>query len=163
MSVQHYDIYPQVLHVIDLISQGETTTAACFKERMSVSTFKKYVAKQPELQELLTDAEQIGYDVLAEALVNIDNDARHGRSDPKMAKVISDNIKWLLEKRKPKEYGQKVQVDVNVTADRAVTDALSRAKQRAQGMLPDYTGKVIDVTPVVSVDEDEAFLKSIGC
>jgi hypothetical protein len=62
-----------------------------------------------------------------------------------MARVISDNIKWLLEKRKPKEYGQRVDVNVNLSADNAIVEALARGRDRANGIL--IEGNAVDVTP----------------
>ena len=165
MSIVQYDNYPKVLKVIDLIGQGRTLTSACDAEQIGVATFKKYVAQSPELEVMLDEAVQRGYDAMAEALVEIDRHAHYGHSDPKMAAVVSKNIMWFLEKRRPKDYGARVAVDVNITADRAITDALTRAKQRALASAP--SPAVIDVTPVhvmpaVTEDDDAAILREIG-
>lgn len=165
MSIVQYDNYPKVLKVIDLIGQGRTLTSACDAEHIGVATFKKYVAQSPELEVMLDEAVQRGYDAMAEALVEIDRHEHYGHSDPKMAAVVSKNIMWFLEKRRPKDYGARVAVDVNITADRAITDALTRAKQRALASTP--APAVIDVTPVhvmpaVTEDDDAAILREIG-
>lgn len=98
---------------------------------------------------MFTDAEQRSYDAMAEALVDIDNHAIHGQSDPKMAKVISDNIKWLLSKRRSKEYGERITVDHTITADKAITDALAAGRKRAALTVD---AEYIDVTPAALID-----------
>ena len=125
-----YDYYPAVLYAIDLISQGNTLTEACDQSNLPISTFHNYLNKDENLHAMYVEADQRGSDAMADALVNIDNHRLHGQSDPKMAKVISDNIKWVLSKRKPKEYGDRVQVDHSVTVDVAITTALDAARRR---------------------------------
>jgi hypothetical protein len=143
-----YDYYPAVLYAIDLVGQGHTVTSACDEANLPVSTFRTYLKKHTDLQDLYTEADQRGADAMADALINIDNHRVHGQSDPKMAKVISDNIKWVLAKRKPKEFGDRVQVDHSVTVDVAITTALDAARRRVA--LPD---DVIDAE-VVQDDDD---------
>lgn len=139
-----YDYYPAVMHALELLSQGRTKTRACDEANITLATFESYVKNIPELTEMFTEAEQRSYDAMAEALVDIDNHAVHGQSDPKMAKVISDNIKWLLSKRRSKEYGERITVDHTITADKAITDALAAGRRRAAMTIDaEYT----DVTP----------------
>lgn len=159
-----YDYYPLVIQVLDLISQGRTKTRACDEANISIPTFDQYVKNVPELRDLFSEAEQRGYDAMAEALVDIDNHAIHGQSDPKMAKVISDNIKWLLSKRRSKEYGERITVDHNITADKAITDALVAGRKRAQ-LAATLDGDFVDVTPVidnaVAATADELLLQEL--
>lgn len=146
-----YDHYPAVLQAIDLLSQGNTLTKACDDANLSISTFYHYVRKDEELNAMYVEADQRGSDAMADALVNIDNHRVHGQSDPKMAKVISDNIKWVLGKRKPKEYGDRVQVDHSVTVDVAITTALDAARRRT-GTLPE----IIDAETVPAFEGEDA-------
>lgn len=127
-----YDYFSAALTAIDLISQGKTKTHACDDSGISIPQFEKYVNANKELQELLHEAETRGYDAMADALLRIDHHAIYGHSDPKMAKVMSDNIKWLLSKRKQREYGDRLEVTHNVTVDKAITDALSAGRRRAE-------------------------------
>lgn len=126
-----YDYYSAVLYAINLLGQGHTLTQACDRSNIGVPTFKKYIASSEELQDMFTDAEQRGRDAMAEALINIDNHDVHGQSDPKMAKVISDNIKWFLAKKDPKNYGERVTVEQSFTVDIAITTALDAARRRS--------------------------------
>lgn len=125
-----YDYYPAVLYALDVISQGDTITEACDQANISVATFESYTRKDENLQELRMDAERRGHDALAEALIHIDNHRIHGQSDPKMAKVISDNIKWLLAKKNPDKFGDRIKVDHEMTVDVVITSALEAARQR---------------------------------
>lgn len=151
-----YDYTGPALYAIDKISEGYTKTAACDEANIPVGTFDNYLRKNDTLQELYDTAFQRGTDAMADALVLIDRDERYGHSDPKMAKVVSDNIKWLLAKRRPKDFGDKIKVEHTITADKAITEALFAGRQRAlQGPGDD----VIDVTPtaveLVEVVEEE--------
>lgn len=125
------DIFPNVMRALDNISQGHTLTAACDLANVSVTAFKKYVSNTSELHDLFNEAEQRGYDRMADALLTIDTDPVYGTTDPKKMKILSDNIKWYLSRKRPAQYGERVIVENNITADRAIIDALERGKQRA--------------------------------
>lgn len=140
------------MEALELISQGYTETAACDDLRLPLATFRYYINNTDGLQDMYSDAMQRGYDAMAEALLRPDNHHLYGHSDAKMAKVQSDNIKWFLEKRKPKEYGQRVEVNHHITADRAITDALNAARNRTQLINAE---DVIDVVPVPVQTDDE--------
>lgn len=152
-----YDFYPAVLYAIDQISQGETLSKACDLSNISVTTFHNYVNKDETLQAMYTEADQRGGDAMADALINIDNHLKHGQSDPKMAKVISDNIKWVLGKRKPKEYGDRVQVDHSISVDVAITTALDAARRRVPAL---ENAEIVDADFTV-MSEDDAFLHDL--
>jgi len=155
-----YDYYPAVLNVIDLISQGYTKTSACDENNIHMTTFDNYIKNNLTLQELLIEAEQRCYDAMADALLNPDNHDIYGHSDPKMAKVQSDNMKWFLDKKDRKRYGERVTVDHNLTADKAIVAALTAGRQRAHHLeFRDVEeAEFVDVTPV---NEDEILLAEI--
>lgn len=132
------DYIPRIMQAVDYIGQGYTKTRACDFSGVSVAVFNKYVGEIPELQVAAVEAFDRHYDTLADALVHIDTDTRVGSTDAKMAAVLSKNIQWYLARRRPKDYGDKLQVDHTVTLDRVITDALDRARQRAE------TGVVIE-------------------
>jgi|SRR5688572_14939357 len=148
------------MRVITLVGQGKMLTDACDEVFLNVSTFRKYVATTPELVDAFSDAEQRGYDALADSLLTIHKPGNvHACVDTKEMKIVSDNAKWLLEKRRNKQYGQKVLVETHVTADRAIIDALSRARDRATRVIEDVPYTVIDITPLPSsspaVDDED--------
>lgn len=132
MALLPQDTFPKVMRVLDFLGEGKTESEACDKADISVSLFRKYVSTTPELADLFLDAEQRGYDRMADELINIDMaGALLGITDVKVLKILSDNRKWLLSKRRPQQYGDKVVHEHNITADRTIIEALSQGKQRA--------------------------------
>lgn len=160
------EIYPAVLKAIDLISQGYMKTWACDECAISTTTFDKYVNADRQLGDLANEAEQRGYHSLADALVNI-NTSKHGTSDPKMAAILSKNIQWLLSRRLPKQYGERVTVEHTITADRAITEALTRGKERVlasaiiEGAAVDITRRALPAPVQEAIDEDAELAKLI--
>lgn len=150
-----YDHYSAVLYAINVLSQGNTLTEACRQANIPVRTFNSYVDNDPELAAMYKEADILSSDAMADALINIDNHVVHGHSDPKMAKVISDNIKWVLSKRRPKEYGDRVQVDHSVTVDVAITTALDAARRR----LPQIEKQ--EVVDAEVVEDDETIMQRL--
>lgn len=150
-----YDYYPAVLYALNLFSQGYTVTEACDQSNLPISTFEKYVRENEQLKEMYVEAERRSHDAMADALINIDNHRIHGQSDPKMAKVISDNIKWVLSKRDAQRFGERVQVDHSVSVDIAITTALDAARRRVPQI---EQGDVIDAQ---IVSEDDAIMREL--
>lgn len=123
------DMYPKVLSVLTLLSQGRTLTAACDECKITFHSFRQYVNAVPELSGMYADAEQRGYDVMADALLNIFGDGQYGETEPKRAKIMSDNIKWYLARKRPALYGDRSIVEHQITADKTIVEALSRGKE----------------------------------
>lgn len=154
-----YDYYPAILYAIEQISQGQTLTKACDVSNIGIGTFKNWIKDSAELTAQYDEAVQRGHDAMAEALINIDNNQHHRHSDPKMAKVVSDNIKWYLAKKKPKEFGHNVSVEVSGSIDLAIVNALEAAKNRvAELAAPEDLPPIIDITPMT---DDEVTLAEI--
>lgn len=125
------DTYTRVLLALDHIGQGKTESHACDLAAVSVQTFRKCLGDTPELADLMVECEARGYDRMADALLHIDTDLTYGSSDPKKMKIVSDNIKWYLARKRPQQYGERVIVENTFTADRIITDALEQGKLRA--------------------------------
>lgn len=88
-------------------------------------------------------ARQEGLEQIADGLLTAHKDD----VDVQRARLKSDNFKWLLSKRKPAVYGDKVDIHVSQTID--ISAALTEARKRA---LPGQTDSnreadLIDVTP----------------
>lgn len=147
-----YDKYVEALAVIERLGQGMTLTKAAQLEGIGVHTFNKYVQSDEHLADMFADAVQRGNDALADALLSPDNDALYGRTDPKMAKVVSDNIKWVLSKRDSR-FADRVEHKVTLTADTAITTALELARSRVG--LPAPEPLLLDVTPARTLSADE--------
>lgn len=78
-------------------------------------------------------ARQEGLEHMADGLITIADEY----TDVQRARLKSDNAKWLLSKRKPSVYGDKVDIHVSQTID--ITSALTEARKRTT---------YIDVSPV---------------
>lgn len=156
-----YDYVPAAMQAIDLIAEGKTETRACNLARISVAKFRKTVESAPELQELLTNAQALHLDALRDALLEIDA-SELGSSDARMAGVKAKNLQWYLERADRARYGQKTEVSVNLTADKAIIDGLARARLRVEGAVA-LAAPVIDGQfEVVEDAEDDVLAGMIG-
>lgn len=153
------ETYQKVVRVIDLLSQGYTLTKACKDTGMSVMAFNRTVKNDNQLAELFGEAAQVGYDNMADALLNMPElVVRFGVSDDKSLKIMSDNIKWFLSKRDQKRFGDKVTIENHITADRAIVDALARGQERALARIEKSKAEDVDfhvVSPVSQVPDDD--------
>jgi len=124
--------YTNIVNALGYISQGYTQTDACRKAGTSVAELRRAVEANPELEKALADAEQLGFDALADSLLDPEFGAGpYTSNDPKFAKLISDNKKWFLSRRSPQKYGDRMIVENHITADKAIIDALHKGRQRA--------------------------------
>ena len=154
------DVYMRVMHALDLISQGKTETVACDEARISKDTLELYTARDPNLADMATNARARGFDTLADILLHIDTDLEYGSSDPKVMKVLSDNIKWYLSRKNAPKYGDRLTVENIITADKTIVEALSRGKQRAlEGVvatvIEDVVFKVVGANDYSHIDVSE--------
>lgn len=92
-----------------------------------------------------TRAREIGYDVMAESIIELADKANIGQKSVSKATGLEitegDNVdrsrlqvdarKWLLSKMLPKKYGDKQQVELSGTVE--VANAIAAARQRAKG------------------------------
>lgn len=155
MTPADLELYPQILRVIDMVGQGRTTTSACDELGVSVASFNRIVSNDDALSSLYHEAEQRGYDALAEALLEIDRHPHYGSSDSKMASVISRNIQWFLARRDSKRYGDKTIISHEITADKAIIEALSRGKDRAIAVASGAVLEDVQYAEVETTDEED--------
>lgn len=152
--------YAAVLKVLDFIGAGKTMTAACREATLAGSpitpmTVKKAIASSPELQEAYTNATQAQHDAWVDRLVDMENDP-DGCSDPKMAAVLSKNLHWVLGRLDRQRFGDRVEVNHHLTADKAIVTALSRAKDRAALPAPVIDAVFEEVAD--TADDDLSFI-----
>jgi len=110
------------------LSQGESLTAICKDEGMpSASTVLRWVGDNPEFSEQYATSRLIGYQMLAEQIVEIadtpeigietkikDDGARETTEGDMLGhrRLRVDTRKWMLSKMLPKIYGDKLQTEV---------------------------------------------------
>lgn len=118
--------YPVLLTVLQQIADGATPSRACADNGMTLASLKYHLKHDDELKALFDDALETGSDALADMLVNIDQ----VHSNPAMANVISKNVQWLLERRKPEKYGARLEISTGNRATTALIAALDAAIHR---------------------------------
>ncbi len=154
---------PKVLNVLEHMCQGHTLTKACDLERIAVVTFKQYVTASPELQVQFEAAEQRGLDTLADLLINPFDNLIFGDTDVKKIRIICENIKWFLSRKRPTQYGDKSIVEHQITADRQIIDALQRGKERAiQGVIENVAYEVVSEAPMTKDNLPPELLQFVG-
>lgn len=122
---------------IDLASKGEPLKAIIDAMLTTEIDFWTYRQQYPDFQIVFEQARQEGLEHLADGLITAHKD----EVDVQRARLKSDNAKWLLSKRKPSVYGDKVDIHVTQTID--IGSALSEARARA---LPNVVRDVIEVS-----------------
>jgi len=53
-------------------------------------------------------------DIDADKIEELNQEVREKKVDPSQARIIADNLKWIAGKKKPKKYGDKLEIDSNI-------------------------------------------------
>jgi hypothetical protein len=83
------------------------------------------MAENPSLRDNYARAREAQADADADAIADIRNGMLTGQYTPEQARVAIDSLKWSAGKRKPKVYGDKLQVDQDVRMQVELVDATS--------------------------------------
>ena len=92
------------------ISGGELVKVACKKHGTTADQLRDWVAETPEFTALYARAREEQAHSIAEQAVEIADGAKP--EDWQVAKLRSDNRKWLASKIAPRHYGEKMQQEV---------------------------------------------------
>ena len=122
-------IVPKVMEAIRWITEGKLPVEARELTGLSHAQWNKWTKIEP-LATFLAEAMTDGRDHMAQMLVRMDKDPTMP-VDPRWGKIISENIKWYLSKMDTRRYGDKVQIDHHISADKEILMALDRAKERS--------------------------------
>jgi hypothetical protein len=122
----------QVARAIELASAGEPLRIIINEILLNEYEFFIYKQNNPSFSKKFEQARQEGLEHIADGLITIADDY----ADVQRGRLKSENARWLLSKRKPSVYGDKVDIHVSQTID--ISSALNEAKARA----------MIDVTPI---------------
>lgn len=126
---------------IELASAGQPIDKIRKAINMVASEFHKYRLENPTFENQFARARQEGLEELADQLLEVTEKFQ----DVQKARVHSENIRWVLSKRKPHVYGDRIDLNVNQTID--IGSALQEARKRA--LLPDSYQETPRVTQVV--------------
>lgn len=125
---------------IDLATRGEPLKKIITEICSSELEFWLYRQHYPDFQNRFEQARQEGLEHIADGLITIADDYQ----DVQRGRLKSDNAKWLLSKRKPSIYGDKVDIHVSQTID--ITSALTEARARTLTQAT-REPEVIDIEP----------------
>lgn len=103
----------------------------------SAGTILRWVARYPEFQKQYAHAREAQADALFDEILDIADDGsndwmeRNGKDDEpgwqfngeaaRRSQIRIDARKWMAGKMRPKKYGDKLEIDANVSADVKVT------------------------------------------
>lgn len=136
----------QIAEIIDLAVEGKPIAHIINYLEITASQFWYYKKHNPRFLENFDLARQEGLEHLADSLINIADEYE----DVFKARLKSDNLKWLLAKRKPHTYGEKIELNINKTID--ISGALEDARKRA--LLPICYPQPIDYVEAIDITHD---------
>ena len=129
--------------VISLASQGATVAELAEALGMDQADMWRFIDSDKSLRQAYSQARARGYDALADSLLTIPEQIQ----DVQVARLKSENIRWLLSKRRAEVYGDKLQVDVSGQVD--LTAIMAESAQRLRPMR-DLQPLTIDASPIES-------------
>lgn len=107
--------------------------------------FYEALEHDPSFNETFAQARQFGLEELSEQLLTYPDTY----DDVQKARLKSDNVKWILSKRKPSTYGDRV--DINITTPPDLNAAIEDARKRTiEGVFT----KVLEDRKQLSVDAE---------
>ena len=101
--------------LLEHIASGGRLRAFCDEHVYSYSTVQAALTKREDLAPLYDAALDARSDLQREQIEKLTKQVISGELDPKAAKVAIESLQWLAEKMNPRRYGQRQQVDVQVT------------------------------------------------
>lgn len=128
ISVETFDaIQNDWLDILDCIADGQTIGDVCESKpysRSAVYAFRRESAQgvRNAFHDAMRESAQADMDTLRATISNSDLDPRHARN-----KI--NGLMWLIEKKDPDKYGQRVRADFNVKTldlNRIIADANAR-------------------------------------
>ena len=129
---------------------GESVRAICNDPEMPASaTVYRWVVSNAEFGEMYARARDAQADSLFDEAGDVARQALAGAVDPQAARLFVDTVKWQAMKLKPRKYGDKLEVEQNLSV-RSVTlaDELEAITQRQRRMAAEAAAKttIIDGT-----------------
>lgn len=145
---------------LELIYSNNTVAECCSVLNINPAAVAFARRKDIQFDQAIRDAQAVLMDMAVDKLLTIDE----AIENPLMARVISDNIKWLASKRAKEIYGDKVDVSITHTLDLrdVLADAKSRRLEFIDGNaleLNDHTtdNKTVECVEVHSLDDLDVF------
>ena len=118
----------QKAQAIDMAEEGATLRAIAKRLGIDVRRITKARKGDLTFDNEMTRARDLGIEIQADDLLEVDSEENAGK-DVQLIKLKSDNVKWLIARRAPKRYGDRLEVNLNQTLD--LSGALIEARKRA--------------------------------
>lgn len=124
--------------IITLAASGQRLSQIAKTIGVHVATICQWRLDNPSFDESYRRAQETGFEVQADQLFDIP----HEIEDVNKARLLSDNIKWVLARRARDRYGDKLDVNLNQTVD--IKGALADARSRVRDVGPAVITQVIE-------------------
>lgn len=101
---------------IQIIADGGTWETACDRLKVSSATLSRWLKEDSELEKQYAHAREAQADIYADRVIDTATDPT---IDPAEKRVRMDAYKWAAGKRKPKVYGDKLNLEASVSVKSA--------------------------------------------
>lgn len=128
--------YQRAFAAIQAMRLGKRVLRACREAGISRAQLYELAGQDPSVSAALKIAEDECDTILAESLVDAEEWGQFGAQDPKVATVWAKNAQWLLSKKNPARYGDKITVESKTTMDIVITSRLEAARARVLDLAP---------------------------
>ena len=106
------------------LALGNSLRSVCARDDMpSHTTIYTWLTQHPEFLEQYARAKDDSADADADKIEHIAEMVLEGKVDPQAGRVAMDAYKWTAGKKRPRKYGDKIQLDHNNISEKP-TDAL---------------------------------------
>ncbi len=104
--------------ICERIAEGEPLTRIC-KDRQipAYRTVLGWRVANEKFQHMYARARQDAADTLADEIRELAGRVEKGELEPNAGRVSIDALKWIASKLKPREYGDRAQIDVAASLD----------------------------------------------
>lgn len=139
--------------VLERIASGKTITVACAECGIEPQAYYRARKSNPHLQAAHLEAQEIGLEAMADSLQNIHETI----GNPLMARVVSENRRWLLARRLADRYGDRIAVDANVNNDLVSTlrEAIARIPRPASDQTPTIEGETLTIAGILGASASD--------
>ena len=133
-----------------LLYQNNNISECCARMNIHPAAVAAVMNRNPEFKAAVQAAQAWQADLKVDTLENIHDEI----DNPLMARVISDNRKWVAAKRAKERYGDKLDIAVTHTIDlkSAIAEARARSLPFIDGKSLELNDTVTAITTVESVD-----------
>jgi len=133
-----------------LIYQNNNISECCARLNINPGALAFVMKEDNEFKLDIHDAQAFMADLAVEML----RDLHENIENPLMARVVSDNIKWVASKRYKERYGDKLDIAVTHIIDlkSAIAEARARSLPFIDGKSLELNDTVTAITTVESVD-----------